>query len=69
MSAQSSHPVPPLDVLRALAAAQGVRPTDEDLLAARSFLEAILPALAELERTLPAGLPPAGLFAPEQGDG
>jgi hypothetical protein len=42
-----------LDFLRQLAARQGVFPTDEDLEAVLPFLEAIVPALEELERTIP----------------
>jgi hypothetical protein len=49
MAAEST----PLAALRALAARQGVEPTDEDLEAALRFLETILPALEELERLLP----------------
>ena len=48
-----------LDLLRQLAARQGVFPTDEDLEAVLPFLEAILPALEELERTIPPGTVPA----------
>ena len=47
MDAQSSP-----DFLRQLAARQGVDPSDDDLEAVRSFLDAILPRLAELEATL-----------------
>jgi hypothetical protein len=65
MSTQSSQPVPSIDALRALAAAQGVRPTDADLEAVRGFLEAILPALAKLEDELPAETAPAGLYLPD----
>jgi hypothetical protein len=65
MPDQSSRPVPSIDVLRALAAAQGVHPTDADLEAVQGFLAAILPALAELEAELPADAVPAGLFLPE----
>ena len=49
----------PVDALRELAAAQGVRPTDDDLAAVQSFLEVILPTLAELEERLPPELPPS----------
>lgn len=67
MSHQSSQPVPPLDALRALASAQGVHPTDEDLADARTFLEGILPALGEIERSLARGLPPVDpLRSPEE---
>lgn len=66
MQTQSS-PVPPPDELRALARLQGVEPTDADLAAVAGFLATILPALAELERRLDPGLPPAGLFLPEDG--
>jgi hypothetical protein len=40
--------------LRELARRQGVEPSDEDLEAALGFLDAILPALEELEALLPA---------------
>lgn len=63
MSSQSSQPLPSLDVLRALAAAQGVHPTDVDLETARTFLEGILPALGEIERSLARELPPVDPFA------
>lgn len=49
MGAESSS----LDLLRQLAARQGVFPTDEDLEAVLPFLDAIVPALEELERTIP----------------
>jgi hypothetical protein len=42
-----------LEVLRALAAQQGVEPSDHDLEAVLGFLETILPALAALEEELP----------------
>ena len=42
-----------LSFLRALAGRQGVEPTDDDLEAVVGFLEAILPALEELEELLP----------------
>jgi hypothetical protein len=53
MGAESS-PVPAVEHLRALAAAQGVFPEDEDLEGVLTFLERILPALGELEERLPA---------------
>ena len=53
-------PVPPeLELLRSLCERQGVSPEDADLEAVRVFLDAILPALAELERRIPDELPPA----------
>ena len=52
MGAESS-PVPELEHLRALAAAQGVFPEDDDLEAVLGFLMRILPALRELEERLP----------------
>jgi len=55
MGAKSSS----LDFLRQLAARQGVFPTDEDLEAVLPFLEAIVPALEELERTVPPDTAPA----------
>lgn len=55
---------PSLAELRSLAEAQGVAPTDEDLEAVRGFLEVLLPAFEELERVVPSGTVPAGLFLP-----
>ena len=52
MGAESS-PVPAVEHLRALAAAQGVFPEDEDLQGVMGFLSRILPALRELEERLP----------------
>ena len=52
MGAESS-PVPAVEHLRALAAAQGVFPEDEDLEGVVGFLERILPALGALEERLP----------------
>jgi hypothetical protein len=40
---------PSIDLLREVAAQQGVSPTDEDLAAVLGFLEVVLPRLAELE--------------------
>lgn len=55
--AQESSPTPPLEHLREAAAAQGVRPTDEDLESVLGFLTRILPALAEIEERLPEETP------------
>jgi hypothetical protein len=55
MGAESSS----VDLLRQLAARQGVFPTDEDLEAVLPFLEVIVPALEELERTIPPDTAPA----------
>jgi hypothetical protein len=52
MGAESS-PVPAVEHLRALAAAQGVFPEEEDLEGVLGFLTRILPALRELEEQLP----------------
>ncbi len=60
MDEQSSR-LPSLAELRRAAAWQGVFPTDEDLQAVLDFLEAVLPALADIERLLPADLAPAGI--------
>ncbi|HZQ65630.1 MAG TPA: hypothetical protein VFA66_10435 [Gaiellaceae bacterium] len=43
----------PLRQLREAAAAQGVRPTGEDLQGVLDFLDRILPALAEIEERVP----------------
>jgi hypothetical protein len=48
----------PLETLREQAALQGVSPTDEDLEAARTFLEVILAPLRELEERIPPGIEP-----------
>ena len=58
MSPESS-PQPSLELLRELAARQGVAPDDADLEAVLGFLNVILPALAEIERTLPPETTPA----------
>jgi len=58
MSPESSLQ-PSLEFLRELAAQQGVAPDDADLEAVLGFLNVILPALAEIERTLPPELAPA----------
>ena len=42
-----------LESLRAMAEAQGVEPTDEDIEGVLDFLTRILPALAEIEQKLP----------------
>jgi hypothetical protein len=55
---------PSLAELRSLAEAQGVAPTDEDLEAVRGFLEGLLPEFDDLERAVPSGTVPAGLFLP-----
>jgi hypothetical protein len=57
MGAESS-PVPAVEHLRALAAAQGVFPEDDDLEGVMGFLSRILPALRELEERLPAETAP-----------
>jgi hypothetical protein len=50
---EESSPVPAVEHLRAIAAAQGVFPDDEDLEGVMSFLTRILPALRELEERVP----------------
>jgi hypothetical protein len=65
MASQSS-PVPSLEELRALLRAQGIEPSDEDLVVASGFLATILPALREIEDEIPPGTAPAGLFFPEE---
>ena len=49
--------MPSIELLRAIAAEEGVEPQDEDLEAVLAFLKAILPGLADIERRLPAGTP------------
>lgn len=49
MRAESSS----VDLLRRLAEAQGVSPSEEDLEAVLGFLTRLLPALAQLEKELP----------------
>jgi hypothetical protein len=55
---EESSPVPAVEHLRALAAAQGVFPEDDDLEGVIGFLTRILPALRELEENLPAEATP-----------
>ena len=55
---------PSLDDLRRLAAEQGLRPSDADLEALRAFLALLLPAIEEIERSLPPDTVPAGMFLP-----
>jgi hypothetical protein len=59
---------PSLAELRRLAEAQGVAPTDDDLEAVRAFLRVLLPAFEDLERLVPPGTVPAGLFQPRGGE-
>jgi hypothetical protein len=47
-----------LETLREQAALQGVSPTDEDLEAAQTFLEVILPSLRSLEERIPPEFEP-----------
>jgi hypothetical protein len=47
-----------LELLRSLCERQGVSPGDADLAAVQGFLDAILPALAELERRIPEAIAP-----------
>lgn len=63
MSSQSSRPAyspdpSDLGLLRALCELQGVSPADADLQAVQGFLQAILPALEELERLVPDDILP-----------
>jgi hypothetical protein len=55
---------PELEDLRRLAALHGLRPGDDDLESVRAFLAVLLPAIEELERSLPADAPPAGIPLP-----
>ncbi len=55
--ASESNLQPTLEFLRELAARQGVAADDADLEAVLGFLNVILPALAEIERTLPPEAP------------
>jgi hypothetical protein len=65
MSPESSHALPTIEVLRELAAVQGVAARDDDLEAVLGFLATILPALRELEAELPPDTALAGLYLPE----
>ena len=47
-----------LETLREQAALQGVSPTDDDLAAAQTFLEVILPPLRDLEERIPPEITP-----------
>ena len=57
MTGVYSAPGADLDVLRLLCEFQGVSPQAADLEAVSGFLAVILPALAEIERSLPADTP------------
>ena len=46
-----------VDRLRERAEEQGVSPSDDDLEAARDFVDRVLPALEDLERRLPPETP------------
>jgi hypothetical protein len=48
-----------IELLRALAERQGVLPEDADLEAVAAFLQALLPALAQLEQRIPPETLPA----------
>jgi hypothetical protein len=61
----NSSPVPSLEELRALARAQGVDPSDDDLRAAAGFLATILPELRTIEEWS-AGTSAAGPVWPEE---
>ena len=50
---KESSPVAAVEHLRALAAAQGVFPDDEDLEGVLGFLTRVLPALRDIEERLP----------------
>ena len=58
--------MPPLslDLLRAVAEAQGVRVEDEDLERVHAFLTVLYPAFEEIERLVPKETAPAGFFLP-----
>ena len=53
-----------LATLRALAARQGVTPSDADLEAVQAFLATVLVHLSEIEAALPPETPPAGRYLP-----
>jgi hypothetical protein len=54
-----SPPPSDIELLRSICERQGVVPEDADLEAVRGFLDAILPALVDLERRLAeASVPP-----------
>ncbi len=53
-----SPPSSELELLRSICERQGIEPEDADLEAVRGFLDAILPALAELEGRIPEAIAP-----------
>ena len=57
MPGESSFEPLSIELLRALAAEQGVDPADEDLEAVLGFLTRIVPALEEVEAMLPPETP------------
>ncbi len=63
--ASESTAIPSVADLRALAQAQGVDPTDDDLERVRGFLGTVLPALRVLEEGTGRDIPPAGMYLPD----
>lgn len=57
-------PPPSIEHLRAVAALQGIHPSDEDLEAVQGFLRVLLPAFDGLEALIPDGTVPAAMFVP-----
>jgi len=53
-----SPPLSRIELLRSICERQGIEPEDADLEAVRGFLDAILPALAELEGRIPEAIAP-----------
>ena len=57
---------PTVEELRAIAAREGVHPTDADLEAVRGFLRVLLPQFRALEAIVPADTVPAAMFLPHE---
>lgn len=57
--------MPTIAELRALARAQGVDPTDDDLERVLGFLGTVLPDLRAIEESTPRSVPPAGMYLPD----
>jgi hypothetical protein len=58
MATESSPAEPTIELLRSVAAQQGVHPEDADLENVLGFLRLILPALADIEERLPSDFAP-----------
>jgi hypothetical protein len=59
------YDVPSIEELRRQAHAQGIDPSDDDLVLVQGFLTFLFPQFAELERLVPPDTVPAAVHRPE----